>query len=111
MTERMGLLGLGFELPPAVDVVHHVASVGGDPTGYEGWGKTRHAGPDEHPSTLGERALNRALESSGVGAEDLDLVLYCGTSRDYLGSWSVSTELMARCGVGAEAIGIDTMAG
>lgn len=111
MIGQMGLMGLGVVLPPAVDVVQHVLAAGGDPTGYTGWMNARHAGADEHPSSLGEEALIRALSASGIGAEDLALVLYCGTSRDYPASWSVSTEIMAHCGVGDEAIGIDTMAG
>lgn len=111
MGDRMALLGVGVELPPAVDVVQHVTEAGGDPAGYQGWPRACHAGPDEHPSTLGQLALEKALAASGVAAAELDLVLYCGTSRDYQPSWSVSTEIMAHCGVGVSGIGIDTTAG
>jgi 3-oxoacyl-[acyl-carrier-protein] synthase III len=60
---------------------------------------------------MGERALRRALVHSGVPAADLSLVIYCGASRDYPPSWSVSNEIVRLCGVGEFAMGLDVMAG
>jgi 3-oxoacyl-[acyl-carrier-protein] synthase-3 len=107
----LDVLGIGVYLPPAVPVHDLVASRGGDLTHYQSWDNACHAGPDDHPSTMGERALRQALERANVSPAQLDLVVYCGATRDYLASWSVATEIMRLCGVPDAAVGLDLMAG
>jgi 3-oxoacyl-[acyl-carrier-protein] synthase III len=109
--EPLAVLGLGTDLPPARDVREFVRERGGDTSHYRSWERACHAGPDDHPSTMGARALQRALADSGTPASDLKLVISCGGSRDYPPSWSVSTEVMRLCGVGEFAVGLDLMAG
>jgi 3-oxoacyl-[acyl-carrier-protein] synthase III len=107
----LAVLGLGADLPSAIDVRQLVLARGGDATKYQGWQRACHGGPDDHPSIMGERALRRALAESGVSASDLKLVISCGASRDYPPPWSMSTEIMRLCGVGEFAVGMDLMAG
>ena len=109
--ESLAVLGIGTDLPPARDVRELVRERGGDASNYRGWQRACHGGPDDHPSTMGARALRRALAQSGVSASDLRLVMSCGGSRDYPPSWSVSTEIMRLCGVGELAVGLDLTAG
>jgi 3-oxoacyl-[acyl-carrier-protein] synthase-3 len=107
----LDVLGIGLVLPPAVTVRDIVKRRGGDVRHYQSWDNACHASADDHPSTMGERALRRALERAGVAAAGLDLVIYCGASRDYPASWSVATEIMRLCGVPDDAVGLDLMAG
>lgn len=109
--DRLGLYGLGVWLPESVDVAECVTRAGGDASAYKGWTRTGRATSEHHPSTMGRDALDRALAESGVAADDVDLVLYTGCSRDYLASWSVSTEIIELCGIGRQALGLDIMAG
>lgn len=111
MPQRLAILGLGVDLPPSVDVVEHAASLGADTSLYKGWRRTGRARPDDHPSTMGQRALSSAIEAAGIRASDIDLVISTGTSRDYPPSWSLSTELIELCDIGPWAIGMDLMAG
>jgi 3-oxoacyl-[acyl-carrier-protein] synthase-3 len=92
-------------------VREYAAAQGADVTDYRSWDNACHGGPEDHPSTMGERALRRALTASGVSPSHLRLVVYAGSSRDYPASWSVSTEIMRLCGVPDSAVGIDMMAG
>lgn len=109
--EHLDILGIGVDLPQAVDVREYASAHGADISRYSGWNRACHGGPDDHPSTMSGRALLRALEQSSVSAAELKLVIYCGTSRDYPPSWSVSTEIMRLCGVTDRAMGMDMMAG
>lgn len=117
MTESaapLAVLGVGTELPPTLDV-RAVARAGGarpeDVDGYTGWDRACHAAPDDHPSSLGARALATALADSGVAAGELRLVLFTGSSRDYVPSWSVSNEIMHANGASNRCLGLDLTAG
>ena len=110
----LSVLGIGTELPPTVDV-RVVARAGGARdelvAGYKGWDRACHAAPDEHPSTLGARALATALAHASVSADELRLVLFTGSSRDYVPSWSVSNEIMHANGASNRCLGLDLTAG
>ena len=105
------ILGIGVYLPPSVAVHDVIVARGGDVAAYRGWVRACHAGPEDHPSTMGAAALHQALERSRVPAGDLRLVIYTGASRDYVPSWSVSSEVMNRCGASDRCIGLDLTAG
>lgn len=107
----LSILGIGLYLPPSVDVLEIARAHGGDTTDYRGWPRTVHALEGDQPSTMGARALRQALEASGVPPNDLKLVIFSGLSRDYLPSWSVSTEVMKLCGLSANCLGLDITAG
>lgn len=108
---RLGLFGVGVSLPDSVEVAAAATAAGGDGAAYQGWLKSGRAGAEDHPSTLGREALERALEASGVQPGQVDLVIFTGVSRDYPASWSVATELIELCGIGRQALGMDMMAG
>lgn len=108
----LALIGLGFDLPPAVDVVALAAARGVDTSGYESWRNACHVrGDQDHPSTMGATALDRALSDCGVPISDLDLVIFTGVSRDYLPSWSVATEIMSLLGTPPTCLGLDLTLG
>ena len=111
MSGALSVLGIGLELPPAVSVRDHVAAHGVDVSDYRGREHVCHGGADDHPSTMGAHALGVALDDARVSAEDLRLVIYSGASRDYVPSWSVSSEVMHRCGASERCVGLDMTAG
>jgi 3-oxoacyl-[acyl-carrier-protein] synthase III len=51
------------------------------------------------------------LEKAGVAPGELRLVVFSGSSRDYIPSWSVSNEIMRLCGASDECLGLDMTAG
>lgn len=107
----LSVVGLGTYLPPTRNVRETARSNGGDDSEYRGWEKACQGGPDDHPSTMGTLALKEALERADLQAADLSLLLFTGTSRDYVPSWSVSAEIMKRCGATDECLGMDMTAG
>jgi 3-oxoacyl-[acyl-carrier-protein] synthase-3 len=110
----LAVLGLGTVLPPTVDV-REVARTGGarpaDVDRYTGWARACHAAPDEHPSTLGARALAAALANAAVPADELRLVVSTGASRDYVASWSMANEIMHANAASNRCLGLDLSAG
>jgi len=107
----LAIAGVGLYLPPSVAVRDVIAAKGGDVGAYRGWERACHAGPDDHPSTMGARALEAALSQSGVPADQLRMVIYTGASRDYVPSWSVSSEIMNSVKASDKCIGFDLTAG
>jgi 3-oxoacyl-[acyl-carrier-protein] synthase III len=107
----LAVLGVGLYLPPTVSVAEWAAAHGADVGDFKGWERAAHAGPDDHPSTMGAHALRVALDRAGVDAADLRLVLYSGASRDYVPSWSVASEMMDLCGASDACLGLDMTAG
>jgi 3-oxoacyl-[acyl-carrier-protein] synthase-3 len=107
----LAVLGLGVYLPPTVSVPEWAAAHGAEVHDFKGWARACHAGPDDHPSTMGAKALRVALDRAGVGAGELRLVVYSGASRDYVPSWSVASELMHLCGASDACVGLDMTAG
>jgi 3-oxoacyl-[acyl-carrier-protein] synthase III len=107
----VSIVGIGTYLPPSVAVRDVIAARGGDVAAYRGWERACYAGPEDHPGTMGAAALKQALERSGVRSEELKLVIYTGASRDYVPSWSVSSDIMNQCGPSDQCIGLDLTAG
>lgn len=103
------LLSTGRSLPPAQSTTSAALAAGIDINTYHGWPVHLVASQDAHPSQLGAAALSEAVSAAGLEPRDLDLILSTGTTRDYLGSWSVATEIGAR--IGARCVGIDLMLG
>ncbi len=98
------IAGLGVVLPPQ----HRVPA--GDEA-YKGWKNYRRAAEQDHPSTMGARALADALARASLGPADLSLVIYAGVSRDYLPSWSAAVAIMDEIGVGTWCVGMDIING
>jgi 3-oxoacyl-[acyl-carrier-protein] synthase III len=108
---RLAILGLGVELPPAVDVRALATAHGADTSRYFSWDNVCRARPEDQPSILASSALAKALSSSEVLASELDLVVFAGVSRDYVPSWSVATEVMRLHGIGDNCVGLDMTIG
>jgi 3-oxoacyl-[acyl-carrier-protein] synthase III len=111
MSGALAVLGIGRYLPPTVSVPEWAAAHGADVGEFKGWLRACHAADDDHPSDMGAQALDAALERAGVPAADLRLVVYAGASRDYVPSWSVSSEIMNRCSAPDTCLGLDMTAG
>lgn len=86
LTRTAGIAGLGMALPPQVvtnEGISHRLGVDEDwlesRTGIVG---RRYAAPDETLAGLGAAAAREALESAGVEATSLDLVLVATTTQD-----------------------------
>lgn len=99
------IVGLGAVLPPQ----HQVPAVGDG--AYRGWTRFRRAAVEDHPSTMGARALADALARARLQPADLSLVIYAGVSRDYLPSWSAAVAIMDELGAGAGCVGTDIING
>ena len=111
-SQALSILGTGVYLPPARPVREVVAEAGdADTSIYQGWDNVCHALEDDHPSTMGTTALQAALKDAGVDPKELKLVIFAGMSRDYLPSWSVSSELMKNSGATGDCAGLDLTVG
>jgi 3-oxoacyl-[acyl-carrier-protein] synthase III len=111
VTAGLDILGVGLDIPPATDTRALCQAAGGDTTEFRGWERVCIARDDEHPSTMGAAALRAALDDAGVAPADLGIVVSAGMSRDYLPSWSLSTEIMKTAGTRPSALGIDLTLG
>ena len=111
-SQALSILGTGVYLPPARPVKEVVAEAGSaDTSNYQGWENVCHALEDDHPSSMGGKALQAALEDAGVDVKEVKLVIFAGMSRDYLPSWSVSAELMKNAGMSGACTGLDLTVG
>jgi 3-oxoacyl-[acyl-carrier-protein] synthase-3 len=99
------IAGLGVVLSPQ----HRIPAVGNE--AYRGWNNYRRAAEQDHPSTMGARAVADALVRASLEPTDLSLVIYAGVSRDYLPSWSAAVAIMDEIGVGTGCIGMDIVNG
>ncbi|HEX8108748.1 MAG TPA: hypothetical protein VF516_13530 [Kofleriaceae bacterium] len=99
------IVGLGVVLPP-----QHRVPAGGD-LAYRGWNHYRRAAEQDHPSTMGARAVADALARASLQPADLSLVIYAGVSRDYPPSWSAAVAIMDEIGVGTGCVGMDIING
>ena len=97
MAEWVGMVDVGVYMPEQWMTAGEISRASGIPEdvirerfGLEG----KHiAGPDDHVSTMGATAARRALEASGVDADDVDVVAYFGSKwTDYL-VWPVASKI------------------
>lgn len=68
------------------------------------------ADDDEHPVDFCVRAATAALRALGAAPSDLGLVIFAGTSREYLPSWSPAIEVAGRLGA-RRSLGYDLSLG
>lgn len=111
MTAGLDILGVGLDIPPATDTRALCRSAGADTREFRGWDNVCVARENEHPSTMGTAALRAALDDAGISPAALGIVVSAGMSRDYLPSWSLSTEIMNAAGTRPAALGIDLTLG
>lgn len=111
MTAGLDILGVGLDIPPATDTRALCRAAGADTREFRGWDNVCVAREDEHPSTMGAAALRAALDDAGISPADVGIVVSAGMSRDYLPSWSLSTEIMKAAGTRPATLGIDLTLG
>lgn len=106
--------GFGVYLPRKIRIVEKILAEGGDAAVHEAnmatgrdWKYICVASGDDHPSTMGHKALAAAMKDAGIGAQDLGLIICVSASRDYLPIWSVSTEIGRLAGVSPDCLGMD----
>lgn len=106
-----GILSIGWYVPPGRRTAAEIARVYGvSEEAVRGAGLESHAvpGPDDHPSTMAARSVRSALQAAKLTAQDLDLLIFVGMTRDYpppwVGAFAVLHELGAR-----RAAGFDLM--
>ena len=75
--QALSILGSGVYLPPARPVREIVAEAGSADTSiYEGWNNVCHALIEDHPSSMGGKALKAALADAGVDPAEVKLVIF-----------------------------------
>jgi 3-oxoacyl-[acyl-carrier-protein] synthase-3 len=100
--EPVGIAGLGVYVPPDVVPAETLAEETGIPADVlvEKFGirQVHRAGPDCHVSDMSVAAAEAALADARVTAEEIDLVVYCGSEyKDYI-VWSAATHVAHRLG-------------
>lgn len=89
-----GVAGIGVYLPEGVHTPQMISARSGIPVevivGKFGVRVKRKAGPEEHVSGMAVRAGLAALADAGVSPEDLDLIIYCGSSYKDRHVWSAA---------------------
>lgn len=111
MSSSLDILGTGLWFPQTRPVRDIVTEEGGDSSSYGGWENIAVAQHDDHPSTMGARALSQAMNESELDPASIKLVIFAGMSRDYLPSWSVATEIIKLCGLSRAVMGLDLTVG
>lgn len=107
----LSIVGVGHYLPPSFNVKDLITAAGGNPQDHSGWPVVCVAQDEDHPSSMGLAALCAALSDARLQPEDIDIVLFCGVSRDYPPSWSVAVEIMRNLNMPKDRFGFDTSCG
>jgi 3-oxoacyl-[acyl-carrier-protein] synthase III len=63
-------------------------------------------GDGDHPSVMAARATRRALEAAGLTADDLDLLVFAGVTRDWPAPWIAAFGVLHELGA-RRAAGLD----
>ena len=93
----VGIAGLGAFAPSHVVTSSELADETGIPedvlTKKFGVDHVHRAGPDCHVSEMGAEAARAAMSDAGILADDVDLVVYCGSEyKDYI-VWSAASHI------------------
>jgi 3-oxoacyl-[acyl-carrier-protein] synthase-3 len=85
-----GILSIGWWVPSGRRSAPEIAADHGlepDAIARLGLSAKAVAGDGDHPSTMGARATRHALEAAGLSADDLDLLIFAGVTRDWPAPW------------------------
>jgi 3-oxoacyl-[acyl-carrier-protein] synthase-3 len=99
----VGIAGTAWWLPEGVMTGEELAQRAGVPVAsivdHIGLRSKRVAGPDDHPSTMAERAAAQILRDTGTDPEDIDVVIFAFEGPlDYNG-WSPAASIQNRLGM------------
>jgi 3-oxoacyl-[acyl-carrier-protein] synthase-3 len=107
-----GILSRGWLVPEERRSAADVAALHGvSPGALRDFGliETTVAGPDDHPSTLAARAVRRALDAAELSADDVDLLIFAGITRDRPAPWVAAFGVLHALGA-TRAAGFDLSA-
>lgn len=108
----VGILSIGWYLPPGRQSVGQVAEEHGvSPQALASFGLRSKVvpGPDDHPSGLAARAVRAALDAAGLGVDEIDLLIFAGTTRDRPPPWVAAFGVLHQLGA-TRAAGFDLSA-
>lgn len=102
MAEQVGLIGLGVYVPPQIVTAEMLAAETGIAAAVlrEKFGvrQVHRAGDDCHISDMSVGAAQAALADAGIGPDEVDLLVYCGSEyKDHI-VWSAATHITDRLG-------------
>ncbi|HSK05657.1 MAG TPA: hypothetical protein VK932_30625 [Kofleriaceae bacterium] len=103
MRPPLGIFGLGsclFE-PISIEATRE----------YRGFRTYARAGAGDRPSTMAAAAAAAALADAGVARDEVELVIFVGTTKDHGGGFSMGTELVRLLELGGHAVGLDVAYG
>jgi 3-oxoacyl-[acyl-carrier-protein] synthase-3 len=99
---RVGLHATASYLPERRCTAAELGELAGIPeqvvTGKFGLREKRIAAPDQHVSDLSVRAGERLLEEAGIDPQEIDVVMYCGSSWKDWGVWQAAPWIAHRLG-------------
>jgi 3-oxoacyl-[acyl-carrier-protein] synthase III len=85
-----GIRSIGWYVPGARRFAPELAAEAGTPLhAVERFGLVSRAEPGakDHPASMGARAVAFALEVAGLTIDDVDLLVFCGMTRDFPSPW------------------------
>ncbi len=101
--EPVGIAGVGWYLPDGVMTADEVARRAGvDPsvlTDKIGMRRKVVAGSDDHPSEMATSAAEHAFARTGLGPDDIDLVIFTGEGPADWNGWSPAASVQRRLGI------------
>jgi 3-oxoacyl-[acyl-carrier-protein] synthase-3 len=99
---RVGLHATASYLPERRCTAAELGELTGIPeevvTGKFGLREKRIAAPDQHVSDLSVRAGERLLDEAGIDPQEIDVVMYCGSSWKDWGVWQAAPWIAHRLG-------------
>ncbi|HWQ19730.1 MAG TPA: 3-oxoacyl-[acyl-carrier-protein] synthase III C-terminal domain-containing protein [Methanotrichaceae archaeon] len=101
-TETVGIASLGHYIPSGVITSSEMSRRSGIPLHVFiekiGMEQKHIAADDEHPSEMGIKAAQIAMNKAGIGPEDIDIIAYCGAGFYDYRIWSPSARIQAALG-------------
>lgn len=107
-----GIIAVGWQLPNELIPLHEVAERTGAPLKQlqkMDCISRGQPGDDDHPSTLAAKATQSALDAAGMSIDDIDLLFFCGVTRDRPAPWIAATGVLSELGA-TRTHGIDLAA-
>lgn len=105
----IGILSIGWYIPPARRDPSQLAAaynVAQDAVASSGLRAQAVAGVLDHPATMAAHAAAQALAAAGLPASAVDLLIFCGMTRDYPPPWVAAFGVLKELGA-ARATGFD----
>lgn len=105
----IGIVSIGWHVPGRRESAGEIAErCQISPQALSGFGLIAKGvpGPDDHPSTLAARAVERALAAADLSIRAIDLLIFAGVTRDLPSPWVAAFGVLAELGA-TRAAGFD----